>query len=77
MTDAEIITAVEQDLSLGDTSSVIANLTLPTEGTRQSSITWQSSNPAVITNEGVVTRPEAGTGDAMITLTATITKGTS
>ena len=76
MTDAEVVAAVERDLSLGDTSSVIANLTLPTEGTRQSSITWQSSNPAVITNDGVVTRPEAGAGDATVTLTATITKGT-
>lgn len=76
MTDREIVAAVERDLSLGDTSSVIANLTLPTEGTRHSSITWESSNPAVITNDGVVTRPEAGAGDATVTLTATITKGT-
>ena len=60
---------------LGDTSSIIANLTLPAEGTRQSTITWQSSNPAVITNEGVVTRPAAGAGNATLTLTATITKG--
>ena len=29
MTDREIVTAVERDLNLGDTSSVIANLTLP------------------------------------------------
>jgi arabinan endo-1,5-alpha-L-arabinosidase len=77
MTDREIVAAVERDLSLGDTSAVIANLTLPTEGTRQSSITWTSSNPAVISNEGVVTRPAAGAGDATVTLTATITKGTA
>ena len=75
MTDAEVVAAVEQDLSLGDTSSIIANLALPTEGTRVSSISWTSSNPAVITNAGAVTRPEPGEGDAMVTLTATITKG--
>ncbi|PLS80027.1 MAG: glycoside hydrolase family 43 [Chloroflexi bacterium] len=77
MTDAEIVAAVQQDLSLGDTSSVIANLSLPTEGTRQSSISWESSKAAVVSNTGVVTRPEYGEGDATVTLTATIIKGTA
>jgi arabinan endo-1,5-alpha-L-arabinosidase len=75
MTDREVVAAVAQGLSLGDTSGVIANLALPTEGTHQSSISWVSSNPAVISNSGVVTRPEAGAGNATVTLTATITKG--
>jgi arabinan endo-1,5-alpha-L-arabinosidase len=75
MTDQEVVAAVERDLSLGVTSAVIANLTLPTEGTHQSSITWSSSNPAVIAADGVVTRPQAGAGDATVTLTATISKG--
>jgi arabinan endo-1,5-alpha-L-arabinosidase len=75
MSDAQIVAAVQQDLSLGDTSSVVANLALPTEGTRLSTIAWQSSNPAVVSNSGVVTRPEAGAGDVTLTLTATITKG--
>ncbi|HYN87630.1 MAG TPA: LamG-like jellyroll fold domain-containing protein [Ardenticatenaceae bacterium] len=75
-TDREIVADVLRDLSLGDTSNVIANLNLPTEGARQSTITWTSSNPAVISNEGVVTRPEAGSGDATVTLTARIRKGT-
>jgi len=77
MTDAEIVDAVQRDLSLGDTSSVVANLALPTQGTRQSIITWQSSNTAIISNEGVVTRPEARAGNATVTLTATITAGTA
>ncbi len=75
MTDREVVASVKRDLSLGDTSSIIANLALPIEGTRQSSITWVSSNPEVITNDGVVTRPEAGAGNATVILTATITKG--
>jgi arabinan endo-1,5-alpha-L-arabinosidase len=37
MTDQEVVTAVERELNLGDASSVIANLALPTEGARQSS----------------------------------------
>jgi arabinan endo-1,5-alpha-L-arabinosidase len=75
MTDQQIVAAVERDLSLGDTSSIISNLALPTEGARQSSIAWRSSNLAVITNDGVVTRPAAGAGNATVTLTATIAKG--
>lgn len=75
MTDQEIVTAVQQDLTLGDTSLVIANLALPTEGTRESTIAWASSNPAVVSAAGVVTRPEFGAGNATATLTATTTKG--
>ena len=74
-TDRQAVADVVRDLNLGDTSSVIADLTLPTVGTHQTSITWRSSNPAVISNEGAVTRPEAGAGNAVVTLTATITKG--
>jgi arabinan endo-1,5-alpha-L-arabinosidase len=75
LSDAEVVAAVQADLSLGDTSAVIANLTLPTEGAQLSSISWSSSNPAVVSASGVVTRPEPGAGDASVTLTATITKG--
>ncbi|HEU5103960.1 MAG TPA: LamG-like jellyroll fold domain-containing protein [Roseiflexaceae bacterium] len=75
MTDREVVAAVAQDLSLGDTSGVIANLSLPTVGTHQSTITWGSSNPAIVSNAGVVNRPEVGAGDATVTLTATIAKG--
>ncbi|HEU4322636.1 MAG TPA: family 43 glycosylhydrolase [Roseiflexaceae bacterium] len=75
--DREVVADVQRDLSLGDTSGVIANLTLPTEGARQSRIVWSSSNPAAVSEQGVVTRPAAGAGDASVTLTATITKGTA
>lgn len=44
-------------------TSIVADLSLPTDG-----ITWTSSNPAVISNQGVVTRPLAE--DANVTLTA-------
>ncbi len=76
MSDAEVVAAVAADLSLGDTSQVVGNLTLPTEGARQSTISWHSSDPAVVSESGVVTRPEPGAGNATVTLTATITKGT-
>ncbi|HEX8236089.1 MAG TPA: glycoside hydrolase family 43 C-terminal domain-containing protein [Abditibacteriaceae bacterium] len=75
-TPAQIVADVQRALTLGDTrSSVITNLSLPTEGTRQSRITWVSSNQKVVSNEGAVTRPEVGAGNARAILTATITLG--
>ncbi|WP_328285299.1 LamG-like jellyroll fold domain-containing protein [Paenibacillus alkaliterrae] len=73
--DDEIVADVQNDLSLGDTSNVTNNLALPTEGTRQCAITWGSSNADIVSENGTVKRPEPGTGNATITLTATIAKG--
>ncbi|MCL1820827.1 MAG: DUF4139 domain-containing protein [Oscillospiraceae bacterium] len=57
-------------------SWVISNLSLPTSGGNGSSISW-SSNNAAVSSSGVVTRPAAGSGDAAVTLTATISKGSA
>nr|WP_324258361.1 family 43 glycosylhydrolase [Cellvibrio fontiphilus] len=76
-TDLQIVNAIKAELTLGDTSAVTNNISLPTEGARNASISWASSNPAVVSNSGVVTRPEYGAGDAMVTLTASIKKGTT
>lgn len=62
-------------LTLGDTSAVTADLTLPVKGSAGSTITWASSNTAVISTSGTVNRPGNGSGDAVVTLTATITHG--
>ncbi|WP_248928822.1 immunoglobulin-like domain-containing protein [Paenibacillus hamazuiensis] len=49
---------------------------LPSVGANGSTITWASSNPAVISADGkTVVRPAAGSSDATVTLTATITYG--
>ncbi|MBS4219236.1 family 43 glycosylhydrolase [Bacillus sp. FJAT-49711] len=74
-TDEEIVELIKNQLTLGDTSAVIANLELPTEGARGTQISWESSNPEVVSAQGVVNRPVAGAGNATVTLTATITKG--
>ncbi|QYK03053.1 LamG-like jellyroll fold domain-containing protein [Shewanella psychrotolerans] len=47
-------------------------ISLPTEATRGATITWSSSNDAVIRPDGKVLRPNAGEGDQVVTLTATI-----
>ncbi len=62
-------------LTLGDTSAVTGNLTLPLKGSAGSTITWASSAPATVSAAGAVTRPAHGSGDAAVTLTATITHG--
>lgn len=41
------------------------------------SISWASSDPSVIATDGTVTRPAYGSGDATVTLTATITSGSA
>lgn len=73
--EKEVVAAVREDLSLGDISGVYSNLALPSKGTRESVITWSSSNPDVVSAEGIVNRPPAGTGNVSVTLTATITMG--
>lgn len=73
-TDAQVVAAVHAELSLGNTSAVSANLALPTSATRGTTITWTSSNPAVVSHTGVVT-PAAN--DVSLTLSARIGKGTA
>jgi len=56
-------------------TELTTDISLPTEGEHETMITWESSNPAVLTNDGKVTRPKAGEEDAAVTLTATVTYG--
>lgn len=74
-TDKEVVADVVADLNIGDTSSVINNLVLPTEGTRDAVISWESLNDDVVTDTGIITRPAAGSESAKATLRATIQKG--
>ena len=70
-----IVAKDKEWLDLGDLSAVIDNLTLPTKGAAGSDISWASSDEDVIATDGTVTRPTAGDGDAVVTLTATLTSG--
>lgn len=56
-------------------SSVKDDLSLPAVGHSGSAISWSSSNEAVLTADGRVTRPAAGESSQAVTLTATITFG--
>ncbi|MCL2879745.1 MAG: LamG domain-containing protein, partial [Treponema sp.] len=48
------------------------DVTLPA-GNSGVNVSWVSSNPAVLSNTGIVTRPSVAAGDATVTLTATYT----
>ena len=73
-TDIEIVTKDKTELTLSS-GPVTENITLPSKGVNGSDITWESNKPEVISNEGVVVRPEYGKDDEEVKLTATLTKG--
>ncbi|ADL52995.1 immunoglobulin-like domain-containing protein [Clostridium cellulovorans] len=80
ITDAEEVALDKASLQIGyasgdNSNSVTQNLGLPTTSTNGTTITWSSSNPSLISASGLVIRPSYTNGDASITLTATITKG--
>lgn len=75
ISDEDRVACDKKSLSLGDTSAVTDDMVLPGKGETGSDITWKSSNSDVISEDGKVTRPAAGEGDAEVTLTATITSG--
>lgn len=75
LTQEEIQNLVSKDLAslnLGG-EEFKSDIVLPTEGENETVITWKSSNEAVISDTGKVTRPAAGQEDIAVTLTATVT----
>ena len=79
LSDTESVAAAKTALVItyaqGDSeTSVTQDMTLPTTGASGTTISWTSSDTAVIANNGAVTRPAANAADATVTLTATITK---
>lgn len=59
VTDEGIVSADKDALTLGDTSAVTEDFTLPTTGVNGSTITWTSNNSAIAIENGTasVTRP--------------------
>ena len=54
---------------------ITSDLTLPTIGASGTTISWKSSNPSVLSNEGKVTRPKKGAADEEVTLEGTVKIG--
>ncbi len=76
---AQDAAVLEPVFGTGETStSVTKNISLPTTGVNNSTITWAASPAGVIaTPSGTVTRPSLASGDAIVVLTATILSGTA
>ena len=63
-------------IDLGLTSAIVDDIDLPTWGPRPArAITWTTSDPAVVTAGGVITRPALGQPAATATLTAKSDQG--
>lgn len=82
LSDAERVAQAKAALALGfapgDTAdSVTQKLTLPLAGLNDTTVSWSSDTPDIITNEGAVTRPQYDLGDRKVKLTATIAKGST
>ena len=77
--DVDSVALDKASLSLGsDLNALKHNLVLPASGTEVSTITWVSSNNAIINGAtGDVNRPAKGAADATVTLTATIVKNSA
>lgn len=73
--NTQVVAADKAELSLGDTSAVTADLTLPATGPNGANLTWASRDSSVVSDTGVITRSAVGQPDAHATLTATLTRG--
>lgn len=73
--DAGAVADAKAALTLGDTSSVKKNLELPVKGKRNTTITWESSNPNIVSADGAVN--PSYTSDYTVTLTATVSRGSA
>lgn len=74
LTDAESVTADANALEVIHVDDVRGHLFLPLEGENGTTITWSSSNPTVISSDGIVNRAPVGGVTQTVTLTATVTK---
>lgn len=77
LSDKELAQNIANQLNLGNTSGIINNMKLPTTGIRNSTIAWTSSDESVVSPDGKVNRPSAGSGDKEVELTATVTVGSA
>ncbi|MFC5730591.1 MULTISPECIES: family 43 glycosylhydrolase [Nocardioides] len=68
--DAFVLASARERLSLGDTSAVATDLTLPATMGDEVSVSWATSDASVVTAEGAVT-VAADSGSAVLTATLT------
>ncbi len=72
-TDEQLAQQAADAIDVVHGDDVRGHLFLPTEGARGAAIEWTSSDPGIVSPDGLVDRP--ADGDATVTLTATVTVG--
>lgn len=82
LSDVDAVAADKAALTIGyadgdSAGSVTQNVTLATAGSNGSSISWSSDRTSTVTTNGTVNRPAYNDGDATVTLTAVISKGSA
>ncbi len=78
ISEAEQVDEAKGSLLLTVADLVVGDITLPTEVVKDdftATVTWASSNTALVTDAGVVTRPAEGTANTLVVMTATVTVG--
>lgn len=73
--DGNEIVVNDYDALAMSVTSIKKDIVLPVKGGSGSTISWKSSDEAVLSSDGKVTRPAAGGEDAQVTLTAQIAYG--
>ncbi|MBU5592494.1 hypothetical protein KQI89_12085 [Clostridium sp. MSJ-4] len=71
----DILKSTKEKLDLGSLTAVVDNIKLPVSLDKGVTVNWTSNAKTVISNDGTVTRPEIGKGNATVTLTATLKLG--
>lgn len=69
------VETAKQSFQLDGLDAIRKNLMLPATTGNNVNISWNSSNPAVLSNAGIVTRPAVGQDPIDVLLTATFSKG--
>lgn len=76
LTDEEAVKLDAENVSFGcSLNDVTGDITLPAAGVYGSSVTWESSNEAIVAADGSVTVPKNEQGDKIVVLTGTFKKG--
>lgn len=70
--DEKTLSYAADKLTLPELTNITTDIRLPDRGFGDSKITWNSSNKTVLSDDGIVTRPEK---DTKVTLTATLAIG--
>ncbi|SFR86577.1 lipocalin-like domain-containing protein [Anaeromicropila populeti] len=70
--DAVVVAQTVKSDLVSVPKNTYADIELISEGLNGADISWTSSNPSVLSNDGTITRPEV---DTVVTLTETVSKG--